>query len=146
MSFAIEVPGEASPLNLPELCRALGAATGSDNAQRQAAGQQLQAWESYPDFFSSLQVRTTRAGVRLSNHEVLTPLYLGCLPGQIAATPDPLSCRHPPEEWHRQVLAPRRGEERHQAAREGYHPVEITPRIRRGGGEDARPAQRSGGG
>lgn len=56
MSFAIEVPGEANPLSLETLCRTLQSATGSDHAQRQAAGQQLAAWEHTPGYYSSLQV------------------------------------------------------------------------------------------
>jgi hypothetical protein len=58
MSFAVEVPGEAVPLSLRELGRALqAAATSRDVAQRQAASSQLTAWESHEDFFPSLQVR-----------------------------------------------------------------------------------------
>jgi hypothetical protein len=57
MNFAIEVPGEAVPLGPAELIKALSAASGSgDNAQRQSAGQQLQAWETHPDYYPSLQV------------------------------------------------------------------------------------------
>lgn len=57
MSFAIEVPGEAAPLNLVELARTLEyAALSTDHAQRQSAGQQLQSWESRPDYYVSLQV------------------------------------------------------------------------------------------
>ena len=57
MSFAIEVPGEAAPLNLLELARTLEyAALSTDHAQRQSAGQQLQSWESRPDYYVSLQV------------------------------------------------------------------------------------------
>ncbi|TEA18873.1 Importin-11 [Colletotrichum sidae] len=55
MSFAIEVPGEANPLNLQELCRALESATSTDYARRQAAGQQLTSWESEAGYYSSLQ-------------------------------------------------------------------------------------------
>ncbi|KAG5989917.1 hypothetical protein E4U54_004222, partial [Claviceps lovelessii] len=55
MSFAIEVPGEANPLCLPALCRTLHLATCNDSAQRQAAGQQLAAWEQTPGYYSSLQ-------------------------------------------------------------------------------------------
>ncbi|KAL1839416.1 hypothetical protein VTJ49DRAFT_1517 [Mycothermus thermophilus] len=56
MNFAIEVPGEAAPLSLFELVKALSAAaTSTDNAQRQSAGQQLQAWESHPDYYAGLQ-------------------------------------------------------------------------------------------
>ena len=58
MSFAIEVPGEAAPLSMFELGRALeAAATSTDNAQRKSAGQQLQAWEAHPDYYTSLQAR-----------------------------------------------------------------------------------------
>lgn len=56
-SFAIEVPGEAAPLSQWELAKALSrAATSTDHAQRQSAGQQLQAWESHSDYFTLLQV------------------------------------------------------------------------------------------
>ncbi|KAG6041643.1 hypothetical protein E4U41_003081 [Claviceps citrina] len=55
MGFAIEVPGEASPLSLEALCRTLQSATGNDHAQRQSAGQQLAAWEQTPGYYSSLQ-------------------------------------------------------------------------------------------
>ncbi|UKZ75578.1 hypothetical protein TrVFT333_003266 [Trichoderma virens FT-333] len=56
MSFAIEVPGDAAPLSLQELCRTLHAATSSsDHVQRQAAGQQLVTWESQAGYYSSLQ-------------------------------------------------------------------------------------------
>jgi hypothetical protein len=62
MSFAIEVPGEATPLSLFELGKALeAAATSTDNAQRQSAGQQLQAWESHPEYYIALQVRRVRS-------------------------------------------------------------------------------------
>lgn len=56
MSFAIEVPGEASPLSMQELCKALEAATSMDNSQRQAAGKQLSTWETQQGYFPSLQV------------------------------------------------------------------------------------------
>ncbi|KAJ9151808.1 Importin-beta domain-containing protein [Pleurostoma richardsiae] len=55
MNFSIEVPGEANPFNLRELCRALQSATSLDNSQRQAGGQQLAAWETKPDYYPSLQ-------------------------------------------------------------------------------------------
>ncbi|OLN82896.1 Importin beta-like protein [Colletotrichum chlorophyti] len=56
MSFAIEVPGDANPLSLQELCRVLESATSStDYARRQAAGQQLTSWETEAGYFSSLQ-------------------------------------------------------------------------------------------
>lgn len=56
MSFAIEVPGEANPLNLDNLCRTLAAATSNEHARRQAAGKQLTSWEQQSGYFSSLQV------------------------------------------------------------------------------------------
>jgi hypothetical protein len=57
MSFAIEVPGEAAPLTQWELVKALsGASTSTDHSQRQSAGQQLQAWESDPGYYTHLQV------------------------------------------------------------------------------------------
>ncbi|PHH76249.1 hypothetical protein CDD80_1698 [Ophiocordyceps camponoti-rufipedis] len=55
MSFAIEVPGQTNPLAFDTLCHILQAATAQDDAQRQAAGQQLAAWEQQPGFYSSLQ-------------------------------------------------------------------------------------------
>ncbi|KAK6074186.1 importin-beta domain-containing protein [Seiridium cupressi] len=57
MNFAIEVPGEASPLSLQELCRTLQlASTSLDYAQRQSAGQQLASWEPHPDYYPLLQL------------------------------------------------------------------------------------------
>ncbi|KAF3764370.1 hypothetical protein M406DRAFT_98527 [Cryphonectria parasitica EP155] len=55
MSFAIEVPGAANPLSLQELCKALEAATSMDSIQRQAAGKQLNTWETQQGYFPSLQ-------------------------------------------------------------------------------------------
>ncbi|KAL1898508.1 hypothetical protein Sste5346_003412 [Sporothrix stenoceras] len=55
MSFAIEVPGAAVPLNLPDLCKALQAGNSSDHSQRQAASQQLDEWQTHQNYFSSLQ-------------------------------------------------------------------------------------------
>lgn len=58
MSFTVEVPGGTNPLSLQGLCKALESATTSlVYAQRQAAEQQLQTWETYPGYWSSLQVR-----------------------------------------------------------------------------------------
>jgi hypothetical protein len=61
MNFVVEVPGEAQPLNAQELCRVLESATASSTLppQRQAAGQQLAAWEAHEGYYSSLQVRTS---------------------------------------------------------------------------------------
>ncbi|ORY55454.1 armadillo-type protein [Pseudomassariella vexata] len=56
MNFSIEVPGEANPLSLQELCRVLhSASTSHDHSQRQSAGQQLQSWEAHQDYYISLQ-------------------------------------------------------------------------------------------
>ncbi|KAF4125032.1 hypothetical protein GMORB2_3871 [Geosmithia morbida] len=56
MSFSIEVSGGANPLSFQDLCRALElATTAQDYAQRQAAEQQLSAWETHPGYYSSLQ-------------------------------------------------------------------------------------------
>ncbi|KAK3941056.1 armadillo-type protein [Diplogelasinospora grovesii] len=70
MSFAIEVPGEATPLSLFELGKALEAgALSTDHAQRQSASQQLQAWETQPEYFSTLQTvfldKSLRIEIRL---------------------------------------------------------------------------------
>lgn len=57
MNFAIEAPGAATPLNFHELLRTLQTASSShDNSRRQAAGQQLTAWESNPEYYPTLQV------------------------------------------------------------------------------------------
>lgn len=57
MNFAVEVPGEASPLNSQELCRVLHLATSSqDNSQRTSAGQQLTEWQGHVDYYTLLQV------------------------------------------------------------------------------------------
>ncbi|KAI0400188.1 importin-beta domain-containing protein [Xylaria palmicola] len=56
MNFAIEVPGSANPLSRLELCRALQSASSSqDHHKRQAAGQQLSAWQSHADYYPTLQ-------------------------------------------------------------------------------------------
>ncbi|KAI1501200.1 putative importin 11 [Biscogniauxia marginata] len=55
MTFAIEVPGAASPLSRIELCRTLQSASSHDNSKRQAAGQQLTTWESHQDYYPALQ-------------------------------------------------------------------------------------------
>ena len=56
MNFAIEVPGEAVPLNAQDLCKALQAGTSNDHNQRQTASQQLTEWEAHADYYSLLQV------------------------------------------------------------------------------------------
>ncbi|TQV96285.1 hypothetical protein V2A60_003294 [Cordyceps javanica] len=57
MSFSIEVPGEANPLSLETLCRALLGTSSTDFAQRQAAGQQLLSWgeQGQPGYYYGLQ-------------------------------------------------------------------------------------------
>ncbi|KAI1167145.1 importin-beta domain-containing protein [Nemania serpens] len=56
MNFSIEVEGAASPLNHIELARTLRSATSSqDHLKRQAADQQLSAWQSHTDFYPTLQ-------------------------------------------------------------------------------------------
>ena len=56
MNFAIEVPGEANPLNAQDLCKALQAGTSTDHNQRQSASQQLTEWEAHDHYFSPPQV------------------------------------------------------------------------------------------
>lgn len=56
MSFSIEVPGDANPLSFETLSHALQAASSTDYAQRQAAGQQLTSWEQQQGYYSGLQV------------------------------------------------------------------------------------------
>lgn len=68
MSFAIEVPGEASPLNLQELCSKLLQAGSADHNQRQSASQQLTAWEAYPDYYAGLQVSHSPDPQRYQSH------------------------------------------------------------------------------
>lgn len=75
MSFAIEVPGDANPLSLPELCRVLHSATTNNYAERQAASQQLQTWESQRGYFPSLQVH--------NYSETLIPSYLYDVDGRL---------------------------------------------------------------
>ncbi|KAI1137134.1 ARM repeat-containing protein [Hypoxylon sp. FL0543] len=55
MNFSIEAPGAAAPLSLYELCRTLQSAQSHDNSLRQAATQQLSAWEKDPEYYPTLQ-------------------------------------------------------------------------------------------
>ena len=55
MSFAIEVPGEANPLNQQNLHHTLVQASSSDQQQVKTGTQQLSNWEKLPGFYSSLQ-------------------------------------------------------------------------------------------
>jgi len=73
MSFAIEVSGEAVPLDHWELVKTLTtAAASTDHAQRQSASQQLQAWEAHQDYYTGLQV---------TNHQ---PRYLYSSSGPVS--------------------------------------------------------------
>ncbi|KAI2604675.1 ARM repeat-containing protein [Hypoxylon sp. NC1633] len=55
MSFAIEVPGAATPLSFAELRRALENASSYDNNARQSATQQLTTWEQNSEYYPILQ-------------------------------------------------------------------------------------------
>ena len=55
MSFAIEVPGEANPLNEQNLRYTLAQAASNDQQQVKTGTQQLSNWEKLPGFYSSLQ-------------------------------------------------------------------------------------------
>ena len=50
-SFAIEVPGEANPLNLQSLYHVLESAVSSDAQQVVTGTQQLQNWEKEPRYY-----------------------------------------------------------------------------------------------
>ena len=56
MSFAIEVPGEASPLTLDTVLYALQSASSNDYTQRRAAELQLESWKPHAGYYPSLQV------------------------------------------------------------------------------------------
>ena len=125
MSFAIEVPGEANPLNLQELYKALQGANSLDNAQRQAAGKQLTEWESHQDFYPSLQV--CRAALFRFQKTILTIRDTADHLSRQDNTPrSPLPCRHRTEEWHRQTLAPCCSQNRDQTTREKRHQIEVV--------------------
>ena len=55
MNFAIEVPAEANPLTDQTLFHVLQSASSSDRQQIKSGAQQLQNWEKFPGFYSSLQ-------------------------------------------------------------------------------------------
>ena len=55
MDFAIEVPGEANPLNQQNLQRIIAQASSNDQQQVKTGTQQLTNWEKLPGFYSSLQ-------------------------------------------------------------------------------------------
>lgn len=98
MSFAIEVPGEANPLNFKSLCCILAAATSHDHARRQAAGKQLNAWEHQPGYYSSLQVGEALSPTSLVRS---SPCPAGCLPRQGPSDRRALPRSHSAQERHR---------------------------------------------
>lgn len=55
MNFSIEVPAEANPLTDQTLFHVLQSASSNDQQQVKSGTQQLQNWEKYPGFYSSLQ-------------------------------------------------------------------------------------------
>ena len=55
MNGAIELPGEAEPLNSQNLFRVLTNAASANQQQVTAGAQQLQNWEKHSSFYSSLQ-------------------------------------------------------------------------------------------
>lgn len=56
MNFAIEVPGEASPLQAAEVARVLTDALSGDNSRRRAAYSQINAWADNPEYLPLLLV------------------------------------------------------------------------------------------
>ena len=56
LNGAIELPGEANPLNIQNLYQALTNAASSDQQQVKTGSQQLQNWEKQPGYHSSLQL------------------------------------------------------------------------------------------
>ena len=55
MGFAIEVPGEANPLNQQNLVHTLAQASSNNQQQLKTGTQQLTNWEKIPGYYSSLQ-------------------------------------------------------------------------------------------
>lgn len=56
MAFAIEVPGEAAPLNPQQVYLALQSAGSSQQLAIQTGTQQLEAWKTQRGYYSLLQV------------------------------------------------------------------------------------------
>ncbi|KAG9742022.1 ARM repeat-containing protein, partial [Aureobasidium melanogenum] len=54
-NFAIEVPGEANPLNEHTLINVLSSAASSDPQQIQSGAKQLERWEKVPGYYKHLQ-------------------------------------------------------------------------------------------
>lgn len=55
LNEAVELPGEANPLNIQNLYQVLTNAASSDLQQIKTGSQQLQNWEKQPGYHSSLQ-------------------------------------------------------------------------------------------
>lgn len=60
MTFNIEVPGEAAPLNPQQVYLALQSAGSSQQLSIQTGTQQLQNWETQKGYYSLLQVSASR--------------------------------------------------------------------------------------
>lgn len=56
MAQAVELPGEANPMNLQNVFHSLILAASSTQHQVQTGAQQLQNWEKQEKYFSFLQV------------------------------------------------------------------------------------------
>ena len=56
MAFAIEVPGEAAPLNPQQVYLALQSAGSSQQLAIQTGTQQLEAWKTQRGYYTLLQV------------------------------------------------------------------------------------------
>lgn len=61
MSFAIEVPGEAAPLDAQQVLHALQSASANQQQLVQTGTKQLQTWETRPGYYSLLQVSHLRS-------------------------------------------------------------------------------------
>ena len=66
MSFAIEVPGEAAPLNPQQVYLALQSASSSQQLSIQTGTQQLQTWEIQQGYYPLLQVHYSSAPPKLN--------------------------------------------------------------------------------
>lgn len=62
MSFAIEVPGEAAPLNAQQVLHALQSASSHQQQLIQTGSKQLQTWEVQRGYYPLLQVSPTLPG------------------------------------------------------------------------------------
>lgn len=62
MNGAVELPGEANPLNLQTLYQVLTGASSADQQKVKTGTQQLHNWEKHSGYYSSLQVRSFSQG------------------------------------------------------------------------------------